>query len=97
MALGALRAVREMGLSVPGEVSVVGCDNISLAEFACPPLTTCSVPRDRIGHLIGQALMPEGDASPLWGREIPIEPELIVRDTTGPAPGSAPRLPGDSK
>ena len=87
MALGALRAVREMGLSIPGEVSVAGCDNISLAEFACPPLTTCNVPRDRIGHLIGQALMPEGDASPLWGREIPIEPELIVRDTTGPAPG----------
>ena len=57
------------------------------AEFACPPLTTCNVPRDRIGHLIGQALMPEGDASPLWGREIPIEPDLIVRDTTGPAPG----------
>ena len=31
--------------------------------------------------------MPVGDASPLWGREIPIEPELVGRDTTGPAPG----------
>jgi len=88
MALGVLKAVREMGLSVPEDVSVVGCDNISLAEFACPPLTTSNVPRDRIGHLISQALMPSGDASPLWGREIPIEPELIIRDTTGPAPAS---------
>jgi DNA-binding LacI/PurR family transcriptional regulator len=86
MALGALKAVREMGLSVPQDVSVVGCDNISLADFACPPLTTSNVPRDRIAHLVGQALMPKGDASPLWGREIPIEPELIIRDTTGPAP-----------
>jgi len=86
MALGALKAVREMGLSVPEDVSVVGCDNISLAEFADPPLTTSNVPRERIGHLIGQALMPRGDSSPMWGREIPIEPELIIRDTTGPAP-----------
>jgi LacI family transcriptional regulator, galactose operon repressor len=88
MALGVLRAVREMGLSVPEDVSVVGCDNISLAEFACPPLTTSNIPRDRIGHLIGEALMPRGDASRLWGREISIEPELIIRDTTGVAPAS---------
>jgi LacI family transcriptional regulator, galactose operon repressor len=88
MALGVLKAVREMGLSVPEDVSVVGCDNISLAEFACPPLTTINVPRDTIGHLVSQALIPGDDASRLWGREIPIEPELIIRDTTGPAPAS---------
>ncbi len=88
MALGVLKAVREKGLSVPEDVSVVGCDNISLAEFAYPPLTTSNVPRHRIGHLISQALMPEGETSPLWGREIPIEPELIIRDTTGPAPSN---------
>jgi LacI family transcriptional regulator len=85
MALGVLKAVREMKLAVPEDVSIVGCDNISLAEFACPPLTTTNVPRDRIGHLISQALMPRDDVSPLWGREISIEPELIIRDTTGPA------------
>jgi len=85
MALGVLKAVRERGLSIPEDVSVVGCDNISLAEFAYPPLTTSN---DRIGHLISQALMPEGDTSPLWGREIPIEPELIIRDTTGPPPAN---------
>jgi DNA-binding LacI/PurR family transcriptional regulator len=65
---------------------VVGCDNISLSEFACPPLTTIDVPRERIGHLVSDALMPDREVSDLWGRETVIEPELIIRDSTGPAP-----------
>ena len=86
MALGVNKALRDMGLGVPQNVSVVGCDNISLSEFACPALTTINIPRERIGHLVSAALMPAGDVSPLWGREIVIEPELIIRDSTGPAP-----------
>jgi LacI family transcriptional regulator, galactose operon repressor len=88
MALGVSKALREMGLAVPQDVSVVGCDNISLSEFASPPLTTINIPRGRIGHLVGEALMPEGDASRLWGQEVAIEPELIVRDSTGPPPAA---------
>jgi LacI family transcriptional regulator len=88
MALGAMKALREAGLAVPGDVSVVGCDNISLSEFASPALTTIDIPRGRIGHLVGEALMPDGEASALWGREMVIEPELIVRDSTGPPPNA---------
>ena len=86
MALGAIRALHETGHAVPGDVSVVGCDNISLSEFAGPPLTTINVPRERIGHLVSEALTADGGASPLWGQEIVIEPELIIRDSTGPPP-----------
>ena len=68
--------------------SVVGCDNFSLSEFASPALTTIDIPRGRIGHLVGEALMPDGEASALWGREMVIEPELIVRDSTGPPPNA---------
>jgi DNA-binding LacI/PurR family transcriptional regulator len=50
MALGVLRRLRERGLRVPQDVSVVGYDNIHLSEFTCPALTTVNVPRDRIGH-----------------------------------------------
>jgi LacI family transcriptional regulator len=89
MALGVTRALREMGLAVPQDVSVVGCDNISLSEFACPALTTINIPRERIGHLVSAALMPDGEASPLWGREIVIEPDLIIRDSTGPPPAAS--------
>jgi DNA-binding LacI/PurR family transcriptional regulator len=90
MALGVLKAVREAGLSVPGDVSVVGCDDISLSAFACPPLTTINIPRERIGHLVSEALMPEGEVSTVLGREIRIEPDLIVRDSTGPVRGREP-------
>ncbi len=87
MALGAMKALREAGLEVPRDVSVVGHDNISLSAFACPPLSTIDVPRERIGHLVGQALMPQGETSALWGREVLIEPELIIRDSTAAPPG----------
>jgi len=86
MALGVLKGLRELGLRIPGDVSVVGCDNISLAAFACPALTTINVPRERIGHLISEALMPDGGVSSLWDREILIEADLIIRDSTGPPP-----------
>lgn len=83
MALGVLRLLRERGLRVPEDVSVVGYDNIHLSEFTSPALTTVNVPRDRIGHSVCAALLSEGDSRV---REVIIEPELIVRDSTGPAP-----------
>ena len=82
MALGVLALLRERGLRVPQDVSLVGYDNIHLSEFTSPPLTTVNVPRDRIGHAICAALLPERGASS--AREVVIEPELIVRDSTGP-------------
>ena len=86
MALGVLKALRQRGLRVPQDVSVVGCDNISLSEFASPPLTTVNIPRDRIGHAISEVLMPsDGNRAP-GGRTIEIEPELLIRDSTGQPP-----------
>src|SRR5258708_16351158 len=63
MALGVLRLLRERGLRVPEDVSVVGYDNIHLSEFTCPALTTVNVPRDRIGHSVCAALLAERGAS----------------------------------
>lgn len=83
MALGVLTLLREQGLRVPEDVSVVGYDNIHLSEFTWPPLTTVNVPRDRIGRSVCSALLAERGTSPI--REVVIEPELIVRDSTGPA------------
>jgi DNA-binding LacI/PurR family transcriptional regulator len=86
MALGVLKAVRQAGLRIPEDVSVVGCDNISLADFTCPPLTTINIPRGRIGHIISETLMPPEGPPRVLGRTIQIQPELIVRDSTGPPP-----------
>jgi LacI family transcriptional regulator len=89
MALGVLKELRESNLRVPQDVSVTGYDNITLSEFAVPPLTTVNIPRAEIGHLAFQALVPQGDEVNASGREFRINPELVIRESTAP-PRSAP-------
>jgi Transcriptional regulators len=86
MAMGALRELHTRGVSVPGEVSVTGFDNISLTEFAVPSLTTADVPRETIGRLICEALMPTGHGPPP-GVDVVVETALVVRDSTARPPG----------
>jgi len=82
MAVGALRELRARGLRVPEDVSVTGFDNVTLAQFAVPALTTVHIPREQIGRAICDCLM--RDDVPRE-REFVVEPELVVRDSTGPA------------
>ena len=83
MAVGALREVRARGLRVPEDVSVTGFDNVMLAQFAVPALTTVHIPRDQIGRTVCACLM--RDDVPRE-QEFVVEPELVVRDSTGLAP-----------
>jgi LacI family transcriptional regulator, galactose operon repressor len=83
MAVGALRELRARGLRVPEDVSVTGFDNVTLAQFAVPALTTVHIPREQIGRTICECLMREDVPRE---REFVVEPELVVRDSTGPAP-----------
>lgn len=85
-AVGALRELRECGIRVPQDISVTGFDNVNLSEFCFPPLTTVHIPRERIGHIICRCLIP-GDRQTVLDQEIVIDPEFILRDSTGPAPG----------
>jgi DNA-binding LacI/PurR family transcriptional regulator len=82
MAVGALRELRTRGRRVPEDVSVTGFDNVTLAQFSVPALTTVHIPREQIGRTICECLM--RDDVPR-DREYVIEPELVVRDSTGPA------------
>ena len=86
MATGALLELRERGVEVPRDISVTGFDNIELAKFCYPALTTVHIPRDQIGHAIFQSLAREDRPHELFGRELVITPEFVVRDSTGPAP-----------
>lgn len=86
MAVGALRELRERGLRVPHDISVTGFDNLKLSEFCFPALTTVHIPRERIGQIMCERLIPRDDAQArAGGHEIVIDPELVVRDSTGPA------------
>jgi LacI family transcriptional regulator len=80
MAIGVLRQLRDRGLRVPEDVSVSGFDNISLSEVSSPALTTAHIPRDLIGRQILENLV---GAPEISGNEIVIEPELLVRESTG--------------
>ena len=89
MALGVLGELREQGLKVPEEISVVGYDNIGLAQFAAPPLTTLDIPREGIGRMAFRALTADrnpGKAAAAPPREWLVEPELVVRASTAPPP-----------
>ena len=83
MAVGAMREIRERGLRIPGDISVTGFDNIKLAQFCYPALTTVHIPRDQIGQNICDALIPNENTK--LAQEIMIDPEFVLRDSTGPA------------
>ena len=80
MALGSLRELRDRGLRVPRDISVTGFDNIKLAQFSVPPLTSVHIPREEIGRMICDRLF---GSTTLPERELVIDPELVLRDSTG--------------
>ena len=87
MAVGALRELRERGIRVPRDMSVTGFDNVALSEFCYPALTTVHIPRERIGNIICESLITERAKHHAVDREIVIDPEFVLRESTGPAPG----------
>lgn len=87
MAVGVIRELREQGIRVPQDISVTGFDNIKLAEFCYPPLTTIHIPRDVIGSMAFESLVASSDHSP-HGRDLVVDPEFVVRESTGPVRSS---------
>ena len=85
MALGALHELREAGLRIPQDVSVTGFDNIRLAEVSFPPLTTLHIPREHIGQMMFQDLITPSPVPEACGRRLVLEPEFVLRGSTGPA------------
>ena len=91
VAVGVCRALRELGLSVPDDVSVVGFDDIPLAEFLPTPLTTVRVPKFRMGQLAAEMLIRHVEAhAVLPPQKAFLEAELVVRASTRerPPPGA---------
>ena len=88
LALGAIRAVRRAGLSVPGDVSVVGFDDSALMNCTEPPLTTVRQPIEPMGRMVIELLNGQISGSPVTHDELLFEPELVVRGSTGPAPAA---------
>ena len=82
MAIGAMRAIQERGLRVPDDVSVVGFDNIALARFVTPPLTTVAQPKYEMGQLALQLLLERIENKELPNRFPILECGLVIRAST---------------
>ncbi len=92
-AIGAMRAFLDAGLRVPEDLSVVGFDDIHGAAYQNPSLTTIRQPLHEMGETAGRILL-ERLAGGSGSREVvTIEPRLVVRDSTGPAPDGARHAP----
>jgi LacI family transcriptional regulator len=86
-AIGAIRALKDAGLSVPGDVSVVGFDDIQSAAYSTPSLTTVRQPLAEMGKRGAQVLLERiKDRKKEFPAEIVMVPELVVRESSGPAP-----------
>ena len=84
VAFGVLRALRDAKLRVPEDVSVVGFDDIALAEHFDPPLTTVRLPAHALGAAAGRALMDRVAGRPVEHRTL-LPTQLIVREIDGDA------------
>ena len=88
-AIGVLTRLRELGLRVPHDVSVVGFDDIPFSRHTLPALTTARVPRREMGERVWDMMRSvlAGEAPP---SQVLANAEVVVRDSTGPAPAAAP-------
>jgi DNA-binding LacI/PurR family transcriptional regulator len=91
-AIGAIQALREAGRRIPEDVSVVGFDDIQSAAFQNPGLTTVRQPLREMGVLAAATLLQRinAPAKVPYPKEIIVEPDFVVRGSTGPAPQSVP-------
>lgn len=81
MAIGAIRAAKEAGLSIPEDLSVVGCDDILPAQFIDPPLTTIRQDKKKLGKLAAH-ILEDLIHQRIQSSSVTVEPELVVRHTT---------------
>jgi DNA-binding LacI/PurR family transcriptional regulator len=97
MAIGALRAIHERGLRVPGDIALVGYDDIEYAAHTTPPLTTIAVPKEEIGRRsVRQAIsqMEQGEQH-VYSTTV-VAHSLVIRSSCGAGTQSGP-MPRDGR
>lgn len=83
VAIGAMKAIHEAGLKIPDDIAIVGLDDIEMASYVQPPLTTIHVPKEELGRFAVKILIDRIEG----GHEMPVRLdipfELIVRESCG--------------
>ncbi|HEY0259738.1 MAG TPA: substrate-binding domain-containing protein [Lacisediminihabitans sp.] len=86
MAIGAYQAARNLGLDVPGDLSVVGFDDLPESSWTSPPLTTVRQPVEEMAAAAMRMLLRLREGMPAGSAREELATELVVRQSTAPAP-----------
>jgi LacI family transcriptional regulator len=84
MAMGAVRALRDAGLACPGDVSIVGYNDVPMADCLDPPLTTIRLDGEEVGRRAGEAVLAAIRGLPIPDSGPPVPAELVVRSSAAP-------------
>jgi LacI family transcriptional regulator len=84
--IGALAAARELGLAVPGDLSVVAYGEDPIGDFMAPPLTCIRMPMHEMGAAAVDAILCRIEGRPAADVIVPVPPEIVLRSSTGPPP-----------
>jgi DNA-binding LacI/PurR family transcriptional regulator len=88
MAIGVVKTLREEGIQVPRDCSVVGFDDIPIAAYTYPTLTTLKQPKYQLGYeaaqMMSKVLQPQSEISSAQDETLMLRGELVIRETTAP-------------
>ncbi len=84
LAIGAMKAVKEVGLSVPNDISIMGFNDEMICAFSDPPLTTVKQPKKLMGETAANLLIDIIEKKKIENKNIILNTEIIIRGTTAP-------------
>ena len=82
IAKGMLKAIRDYGLKIPDDISVMGFDNIMFSEFFCPPLTTIKVPKKKMGIKGMNMFLDIFEGKKVNNEHVVLPTDIIEREST---------------
>jgi DNA-binding LacI/PurR family transcriptional regulator len=92
-AIGGMRAAIRLGFSIPGDLSIIGFDDIDLSDIVHPPLTTLRLSRHELAMVFFEALEHLKSSPHSKGKQYSVKTSLVVRESTGPAPKRQRNIP----
>ncbi|CAE6955408.1 Ribose operon repressor [Vibrio sp. B1FIG11] len=81
MAMGVINAANELGIQIPEQLSIIGYDDIHIAKFMSPSLTTIHQPKYRLGQAAVETLLRKLDEKSDEAQVVQLEPTLVERNS----------------